>query len=79
MTFSHGERALSEWMEANALVCWTATPEPSFVEASVIADLATPLNLDQNAAGPFCRTLREARPAARQRARSLPAVGPKRT
>ena len=74
MTFSDGEQVLNEWMDANALVCWTATPEPWAVEASVIADLATPLNLDQNAAVPFYPAARAARAVAKARARTLPVL-----
>lgn len=70
-----GEQRLSGWMEENAFVCWSAHPEPWAVERNLIACLNTPLNIQGNQDHPFCAALREAREAARQRARQLPVLG----
>jgi hypothetical protein len=67
-------RDLSEWMAANALVCWHGTPAPWEGETALIGQLDLPLNLDQNAAGSFHSLLHQARAEARQRARSLPVL-----
>lgn len=37
LTFVDGEQALSNWMEANALVTWMETPEPWVLEPQIIS------------------------------------------
>ena len=74
MTFSDGERALSEWMEQNARVAFLETPSPWLVERHLISELMLPLNLDQNAHSPFRAELSQIRSAARARARALPVL-----
>jgi hypothetical protein len=71
-TFSTGEQALSEWMGANAFVCWAAHPEPWALEHELIAQYDLPLNLDQNARHAFHPELSAARRDAKQRAAELP-------
>jgi len=44
-------------MAANALVCWVEHPRPWDVEGEIIAALRPPLNVEANAAHPFCATL----------------------
>jgi hypothetical protein len=61
-------------MAANARVCWHVTPEPWITESALIGQLSLPLNLDQNAAGPFHTQLSERRAYYRARARTLPVV-----
>jgi len=73
-TFSQGERLLSEWMDANAFVCWAECDEPRIVEERLISTLSLPLNLDQNARHSFCSVLKAIRKAAADRARGLPVV-----
>ena len=48
MTFCEGEDLLSGWMDDNAFVSWTVTPEPWITEAELIASEILPLNIDQN-------------------------------
>lgn len=50
---TEGEKRLSEWMAANARLCWVACPEPWVVETRAIAALELPLNLAQNSGHPF--------------------------
>lgn len=73
MTFGKsGEAALSAWMAEHARVCWIEHTEPWALESRLIAQLALPLNLDQNAHNPFHSRLKEIRAAARDQARQLP-------
>lgn len=74
MTFSDGERVLSEWMEQNARVAFLETPSAWLVESNLISELVLPLNLDQNAHSPFRAELSQIRSAARVRARALPVL-----
>jgi hypothetical protein len=46
MTFGSGEERLSDWMAANAFVCWVEHPRPREVEDQVIAAVRPPLNVD---------------------------------
>jgi hypothetical protein len=71
LTFSDGEQALSQWMEANAFVCWMVTPQPWLFEEQLIRSVSLPLNLDQNQHS-FCSELSARRRAARETARLLP-------
>lgn len=73
-TFSQGERLLSAWMEANALVCWAECNEPWIVEEQLIRTISPPLNLDQNACHAFRSVLKVIRKEAADRARELPVV-----
>jgi hypothetical protein len=66
-----GEAVLSEWMDANAHVCWMACEEPWVVE-QIIRSVNLPLNLRDNDQHPYCVTLRACRAGAKARARELP-------
>jgi hypothetical protein len=72
MTFGTGERALSEWMAANAFVSWVTDPTPWILESHLIADLDVPLNLQGNRHNRFHPELTAARSSAVARARALP-------
>jgi hypothetical protein len=74
MTFGKGEQALSMWMAENAFVSWIVHPQPWLVEATLIAQLDVPLNLDGNTHNAFHPSLRAARAEAVARARGLPVV-----
>jgi len=74
MTFSAGEKILSEWMGQNALVCWVECSAPWNVEEYAISRLALPLNIDRNEHHGFCATLKKIRSDARDRARLLPVL-----
>jgi hypothetical protein len=71
MTFGIGEQTLSEWMAANARVCWLVDPTPWLLEERFIANLDVPLNLDGNRHNRFHPELTAARTAAVARAREL--------
>jgi hypothetical protein len=71
-SFADGEQRISDWMDANALVCWVATESPWELEEELISTLSLPLNLDQNRSHAFHVTLSAARRAARMRALELP-------
>lgn len=73
-TFSNGEQALSEWMQANAFVCWVDHPEPWSLEEELIARYDLPLNLDQNRRNAFHPELTAVRKAAKARADTLPVL-----
>ena len=73
-TFSDGERLLSDWMAANASVCWTVDPQPWVLEEPMIGRFDLPLNLDQNIRDAFHARLSTARRAAKQRAEELPVL-----
>ncbi|MGG6242592.1 GIY-YIG nuclease family protein [Nodosilinea sp. AN01ver1] len=75
LTFADGEQALSNWMEANALVTWMETPEPWVLEPQLISQLSLPLNLEHNESHPFYPILSELRKSWRARARELPVWG----
>jgi hypothetical protein len=74
MTFSVRETELSEWMAANAYVCWLACERPEEVEAALIRQEYLPLNRAQNRAHEFHAQLGQLLRAARQRARELPVL-----
>jgi hypothetical protein len=74
MTFASGEATLTDWMAANALVCWHQTDEPWSVERQLLRDLVLPLNLDQPRYSSFHHDLSVLRRAARETARELPVV-----
>jgi hypothetical protein len=69
LTFDSGEARLSEWMSANAFVCWVATPQPWLAEDELIGSVDLPLNLQGNQAGAFCSRLKTIRATARAHAR----------
>ena len=73
-TFSNGEQALSEWMQANAFVCWVDHPEPWSLEEELIARYDLPLNLDQNRRNALHPELTAVRRAAKARADILPVL-----
>jgi hypothetical protein len=66
--FGEGERKLSEWMAANAFVCWVEHSASWEVEAGIIERLRPPLNLEANSGHPFCGTLLTLRREMRQQA-----------
>lgn len=72
VTFLTGERALSEWMGANARVSWVTRPAPWVLEDHLISLLDLPLNLDGNARNAFHGPLSAVRAAAVARAKTLP-------
>jgi hypothetical protein len=75
MTFTAtGKAALSDWIAANALVCWVESPTPWEVEHQLIETLSLPLNLQGNERHQFHPTLSKQRKLARQGAAGLPIV-----
>jgi hypothetical protein len=72
LTFADGEPRLSQWMAANAFVCWVAHERPWELEHALLKTLDLPLNLQGNDHHPFRNYLRTARATARDRARALP-------
>jgi hypothetical protein len=60
---------LSDWQQKHLRLTWHPTPKPWLFEASAIAALAPPLNLDDNKAHPFFATLSAARRKLIQSAR----------
>lgn len=66
------EARLSEWMREHLRVTWAPHPEPQAVEASVIAELAPPLNQRDNKAHPSYETIKAARAAYRASAGPRP-------
>lgn len=66
------ETRLSEWMRAHLRVTWATHPEPQAVEASVIAELAPPLNQRDNKAHPLYEPIKAARAAYRSSAGPRP-------
>jgi hypothetical protein len=74
-TFADGEATLSDWMTANALVCWLATADAWDVESELIRSVDLPLNLDQNKHNPFHAKLTAARAECKKRADELPVAG----
>jgi hypothetical protein len=75
-TFTNpGERALDDWLDANAFVAWEACPEPWVVEAAILASgLPLPLNIDGNPCAAHVNHVSGARRAARARSDLLPVV-----
>jgi protein-tyrosine phosphatase len=71
LTFGEGERKLSEWIAANAFVCWVEHQAPWEVEAGIIGQLRPPLNL-ADSSHHFRATLREMRQEAKRNARIAP-------
>ncbi|WP_337110479.1 GIY-YIG nuclease family protein [Prescottella equi] len=74
LTFHTGEKQLSEWMHANALVSWVESVEPWEVEHRLITSLDVPLNLDSNGHNEFYPVLKTVRSEARRRAGELPVL-----
>jgi GIY-YIG catalytic domain len=72
MTFSDGERILSEWMATNALVAVMEHPEPWIPEPEIIGILDLPLNIEHNAHNPQRPFVRGERAGCKARARELP-------
>ena len=68
LTFGAGEMVLSEWMAANAFVCWSENDQPRDVEEQLISSLSLPLNLEGNRSRSFFEELQGLRSEARQRA-----------
>ncbi len=60
---------LSTWQKTHLRLTWFATPNPKLLEAAVIDALSPPLNLADNLAHPFHKTLSAARRALKQAAR----------
>ena len=73
MTFTHlGEQWLDDWLERNALVCWTEHPEPWLHEHELLAAHSLPLNIQDNRHHPFCAALSAMRQEAKRLAREAP-------
>src|SRR5262249_39818045 len=73
LTFcASGEAALSQWMDANALVTWIEHPAPWEIDVAAIKSLLLPLNLHSNGHHPFCRSLSGLRAQQRTLAREKP-------
>ena len=66
-TFGDSETQLDKWMQQNALVCWQSDPEPWLIESKLFAEIALPLNIDQNLRNPFRERLKEIRANCRGR------------
>jgi hypothetical protein len=66
------EERVSAWIRQHLRVSWTRHPEPATVEASVIAELAPPLNQAHNKAHPLYSTIAAARVAYRASAGPRP-------
>jgi len=75
LTFSTGEALISNWLDENARLAWTACDEPWKLEHTLISSLHLPLNLDQNAGNEFYPVLTRLRRAAKVKARALPILG----
>lgn len=75
LTFGEGEKRLTAWLSDHARVCWVVSEEPEKLETQLIGAVSLPLNLDQNTAHEFCRTLEALRRSAREAARALPVLG----
>jgi hypothetical protein len=67
-----GEAWLSDWLAANALVCWREHAAPWKLEADLMCKYSLPLNIQGNRGHPFCPTLRRIRAEALTKARELP-------
>jgi hypothetical protein len=74
LTFSTGEKLLSEWMRSNMLVCWQVSDRPWELEDALITRLSLPLNLAGNQRHSFCARLKEIRAKASLLAKSLPVL-----
>jgi hypothetical protein len=66
LTFGSGEDRLSNWMAANAFVTWIEHPESWQIEGDAIEQFRPPLNLRDNRAHPFYRTLSALRQQVRR-------------
>jgi hypothetical protein len=74
MTFSTGEKRLSDWLEHNARVVWMVCDQPWVLEEELIGALNLPINLDQNRNHAFHHALSELRRTAKLGARTLPVL-----
>lgn len=73
MTFTHvGEQWLDEWMNDNALVCWTEDDEPWLLEHKLLQQHSLPLNIQDNRHHPFCASVSNMRQEAKRLARDMP-------
>lgn len=73
MTFTHlGEQWLDEWLNENAMVCWTEHDEPWLLENEILERYSLPLNIQDNRHHPWCSTLSAIRQEAKSSARELP-------
>src|SRR4029079_2036751 len=70
LTFGkRGEEQLSEWMAANAFVCWVEHKDPWKITYEAVSALRPPLNEDENDAHPFCAALSALRSEMRKKAK----------
>ena len=70
LTFGkRGEEHLSQWMEANAFVCWVEHATPWAIEGEAVSALRPPLNLSENEGHAFCAVLSALRNEMRAKAR----------
>ena len=71
LTFGkRGEERLSEWMAANAFVCWVVHAKPWTLERGAVSSLRPPLNLADNEGHQFCSALSRMRSEMRSKASS---------
>jgi hypothetical protein len=68
LTFGEHESDLSDWIAANARVCWHEHERPWELEDHAIEELALPLNLAGNQRHPFHARLSTLRRDAKARA-----------
>ena len=74
LTFSDGEKRLSEWMGQHAFVGWIEHPKPWPIVDELIVAQSLPLNFDGNTDHVFWSQLNEMRGSMKSRARALPIV-----
>ena len=55
------------WLAAHAAVAWVEVEAPWDIERHLLSTLSLPLNIEENAAHPFCAELRQLRSHARER------------
>lgn len=75
-TFGSGESILCDWLGQHARVTWYTCPEPWLREPDVIRSVSLPLNLEHNERHPFHAALSDLRSNAKERAMTLPILGP---
>jgi len=63
-----GERALTEWIAANVVVCWATYSSPWEVEEELLRHRCLPLNIKHNPTNPIRQDLKELRRKAKSAA-----------
>lgn len=72
LTFTDGERQVSDWMSRHARVTWVQVDTPWYPEAQAIRQLSLPLNLQGNSHHAYYPALKALRAQHRATARELP-------